>query len=472
MRIAILSYEYPPETGYGGIGTYSYYQARALAKLGHDVHVFAGSTKDGTFHSEHEGVKVTRSKRDGWLHGLLGDSRRMRAWWFQNRVTTAMCAYRDLQKEHDKKPFDFVEAPECGGDAMVSTTLLRVPTAIKFHSPARLIMNIYDVPKLDRELTAFAEQLGINQAQVLTSCSQFLADEVTTRMAEPKPIHVVPNGIDVPMFDRDDGIDVFAKFGLPRDKKLIFFANRMEERKGIHLVKAMVEGTLAKYRDIAFVFAGRDLFGWMEKKILPWVKDQQLQSRFFYLGQLGLPEVRACLKVSSIFLIPSLWENCPYSCLEAMTAGRAIVSSDCGGMPELIEDGRTGVLARNGDAASFVVALQRMIEDDGLRARCGAAARSEVEKRLTDVAIGQRSVEVYQAWLAGRPAAPVRAARPVAAGGASAQEAGELRARISRLEAELAAGQRREAELKTSRQWRWGSALLNVATLGRGKKGG
>jgi len=104
MRIAILSYEYPPETGYGGIGTYSYYQARALAKLGHDVHVFAGATRDGVWHSEHEGVKVTRIKHEGWLDRLLGDAKKMRAWWFQNRVTTAYNAYRVLQREHDRKP--------------------------------------------------------------------------------------------------------------------------------------------------------------------------------------------------------------------------------------------------------------------------------------------------------------------------------------------------------------------------------
>lgn len=469
MRIAILSYEYPPDTGFGGIGTYAYYQARALAKLGHDVHVFAGATRPGVFHSEHEGVKVTRTKREGVVHGLLNDARKARAWWFQNRVTTATDAFEMLAKAHGKRPFDFVEAPECGADAMVSSTLLRVPTAVKFHSPAALIMNIYDTTKIDRVLTTFAEQLAVNQAAVLTSCSQFLADEVHAKMSERKPIHVVPNGIDVPLFDRDEGIDVFAKFGLPKDKKLIFFANRMEERKGIHLVKAMVEGTLAKYRDIAFVFAGRDLFGWMEKKILPWVKDHQLQSRFFYLGQLQLPEVRACLKASSIFLIPSLWENCPYSCLEAMTAGRGIVSSDCGGMPELIEHERTGVLATNGDPASFVAALTRMIEDDALRARCGAAARAEVEKRLTDVAIGRRSIDVYQAWLDQRPLVPQRVARPAAVG-ASPQEVADLRSKVARLEAELEAQQRREHALKTSRQWRWGSALLNVATLGRAKK--
>jgi glycogen synthase len=471
MRIAILSYEYPPETGFGGIGTYAYYQARALAKLGHDVHVFAGSTKPGIHHSEHEGVKVTRIKREGWLHGMLEGVRKRRAWWFHNRLETSFAAYEAFRHEHDKRPFDFIEAPECGADSMVTSSLLQVPTAIKFHSPARLIMSIYDTPKLDRELCAFAEQLGINQAEVLTSCSQFLADEVTNEMAEPKPIHVVPNGIDVPLFDRDEGIDVHEKFGLPRGKKLIFFANRMEERKGIHIVKEMVQQTLAKYPDIAFVFAGRDLFGYMEKRILPWVKDNQLQSRFFYLGQLDLPSVRACLKASSIFLIPSLWENCPYSCLEAMTAGRGIVSSDCGGMPELIEDGRTGVLAKNGDAASFVVALQRMIEDDQLRDRCGRNARAEVEKRLTDTAIAEKGVAIYQAHLDGTLKAPTVAPRSVAANKPAADgEAAELRLRVAKLTAELEESRRREAELKHSREFRWGKNLLNVVTLGGGKK--
>ena len=473
MRIAILSFEYPPDTGFGGIGTYAYYQARALVKNGHDVHVFAGATKPGRFYAEHDGVKVTRIKRDGWFSSMLESARNKRAWWFQNRLTTSFDAYEALRHEMDRKPFDFVESPECGADAMVSTTLLSVPTAIKFHSPARLIMNIYDTPKIDRELTAFAEQLGINQASVLTSCSQFLADEVGAKMHERDPIHVIPNGIDVPMFDRDEGIDVHARFSLPKDKKLIFFANRMEERKGIHIVQEMVKQTLARYSDIAFVFAGRDLFGYMEKRILPWVKDNQLQSRFFYLGQLDLPAVRAVLKQSAIFLIPSLWENCPYSCIEAMTAGRAIVSSDCGGMPELIEDHRTGLLAKNGDPASFVRALEEMIEDDRLRERCGGAARAEVEKRLTDVAIARRSVEVYQGWLDKKPVAvapSVRPAGPRQDAQAAAAELSELRQRVARLGADLEESRRREVEVKSRREWRWGSALLNVVTFGGSKR--
>lgn len=397
MRIALLSYEYPPDTGFGGIGTYSWYQARALAKLGHDVHVFAGATTDGVSHTEHDGVKVTRIKREGWFDRMLGDARRLRAHWFQNRLTTAVNAFRVLRREHDKQPFDFVEAPECGGDAMVTTTLLPIPTAIRFHSPARLIMDIYDVPKIDRELTAFAEQVGVNQADVLTSCSQFLADEVRDTMNVRRPVHVLPNGIDVELFDRDDGIDVHERFGLPRDKTIVFFANRMEERKGVHILAEMVERTIRHYPDVAFVFAGGDPYGWMEKRLLPWVRKNRLKKQFFYLGQLGLPEVRACLKVASVFLIPSLWENCPYSCIEAMTARCGIVASDCGGMPELIQDRVTGLTAENGAPGSFVEALRTMLEDPGLRERCGAAARAEVERRLTDTMVAQQSVEIYQA---------------------------------------------------------------------------
>src|SRR5690606_11530622 len=200
MRIAILSYEYPPETGFGGIGTYSYYQARALAKLGHDVHVFAGSLKKGVYHSEHDGVRVTRIKREGWIHDALQALRDRRCWWGTNRTETAYGAYIAFRKAHEREPFDVVEIPECGADGMFVTTLMSVPTVVKFHSPARLIMNIYDTPRRDREVTAFLEQIAVNQCTLRTSCSRFLADEVQAKMNVPAPIHVVPNGIDLDLF--------------------------------------------------------------------------------------------------------------------------------------------------------------------------------------------------------------------------------------------------------------------------------
>ncbi len=402
MKIAILSFEYPPDTGFGGIGTYSYYQARGLAKLGHDVHVFAGATRAGVHHSEHDGVRVTRIKREGWLSGLLQNARDRNCWWATNRVQTAYNTYAAVRKALSREHFDLIEFPECGADGAIVATLLDIPTAVKFHSPARLIMGIYDTARTDRELTAFVEQVGITQADIRTSCSQFLADEAMAKMNVKAPVHVIPNGIDVELFDRDEGLDPHREFGLPKGKDCVtvFFANRMEERKGIHLVREMCFHVLRKYPHVHFAFAGQDLFGYMQTQILPFIKKNKLRKRFHYLGKLGLPMVRAVLKRScDVFLIPSLWENCPYSCIEAMTAGRAIVSSDCGGMPELIEHESNGLLARNNDASSFIAALERLIEDVPLRERLGTAARQTVEARLTDTKIAQLAVDTYRGYL-------------------------------------------------------------------------
>jgi glycogen(starch) synthase len=397
MKLALLSFEYPPETGFGGIGTYSWYQARALAKLGHDVHVFAGHTEPKSTHTEHDGVRVTRLHKQGWLSNSLESLRQRRAWWGQNRIQTAHAAYLMLRKAVEKESFDWVEFPECGADGAIVTQLLQIPSMVRFHSPARLIMNIYDTPRIDREVTAFVEQIGILGATVRTSCSAFLAREVAEKMNVPTPIHAIPNGIDLELFDQDEGIDVHAEFGIPKDGVKVFFANRMEERKGIHLVRDMVKAILTENRDVHFVFAGQDLFGYMDREILPFVKANGLQDRFHYLGKLHLAQVRAVLKKVDVFLIPSLWENCPYSCIEAMAARRAIVSSDCGGMPELIQDGVNGLLAKNDDSASFVERLRTVVADPGLRERLGSAARAEVEARLTDTKVAQRILDTYRA---------------------------------------------------------------------------
>ena len=410
MNIAILSYEYPPETGFGGIGTYSYYHARALAKLGHRVHVFAGSTAAGTFDSGHDGVRVTRVKREGWLHRLLQPARMRRWFWFHNRIETAHAMYTVLREALAHEAFDIVEAPECGGDAVAVSMLLDVPLAIRFHSPARLIMHLYDTPQMDRRLTGFVEQIAINRAVVRTACSRFIADEARTRMGVADPIHVIPNGIDVDEFDRNADEDVAERFNIPRDATVVLFANRMEERKGIHVVGEVAPALMRQYPHVHFVLAGRDLFGYVADRVFPAIQQAGMAGRFHVVGGVGLREVRGLLKRCDIFLLPSLWENCPYSCIEAMTAGRPIVASDCGGVPELIDHGQNGLLAKTGAADSFVHACQELLESRDLRQRLGEAARKTVEERLTDIAVAARTTDLYRQTVATSP--PVSRAAP------------------------------------------------------------
>jgi len=402
MRIALLSFEYPTETGFGGIGTYTWYQARALAKLGHSVHVLAGATAATPLRtSEHDGVSVHRFRSDGPVIKAFDQLGRARLWWTKNRLQNGWSMYRGLATLLDHHAFDIVEMPECGAEGWIINHLSGVRTVVRFHSPARLIMGDYDVRPADITLCSTVERLAMSGADSFTSCSQFLADEVTTKLGVRKPIEVIPNGIDLALFDSEDQIDVRRQFDLPAHRPIILFTGRIEPRKGIELCPEIV-GTILERHDVAFVFAGRDLFGYMANTLLPSVQRRQLKGSVHYLGEVQLPVVRSCLRQADMFLLPSLWENCPYSCIEAMAAGKAIVCSDQGGMPELIRHEQNGLLARSGDASSYIDQLDRMIGDRSLRERLGAEARRTVESSLTDVAIATRSVDHYRACLEAR----------------------------------------------------------------------
>ena len=396
MKIALLSYEYPPETGFGGIGTYTYYQARGLAKLGHEVHVLAGAMHHTSLRTtSHDGVTVHRFRHDGWLMRGIAQLDRVKLWWTKNRLENGLSMHAGIKTLLRRHRFDLLEMPECGAEGFVINHVLSIPTVIKFHSPAQLIMDYYDVRQLDKFCCAALERWGIRAARSLSSCSRFLADEVRAHFGIQKTVQVIPNGIDLELFDKSEHIDVRRKFNLPKNRPIILFSGRMERRKGINLCPEVVAAILERH-EVAFVFAGQDLFDYMSTTFLPLLRGKVLKGSLHYLGKLQLPDVRACLLAADVFFAPSLWENCPYSCLEAMAASCAIVSADQGGMPELIRHGESGLLAQSGNPASYIDTLEQVIQDPALRVRLGTAARRTVETSFTDVQIAQQSVNYYR----------------------------------------------------------------------------
>ncbi len=402
MKIALLSFEYPPETGFGGIGTYMWYQARGLAKLGHEVHVLAGATEPTELReSEHDGVRVFRFRQENDTRTLRLLAK-FKLWWTKNRLENGINMAAGLRTLLERTPYDIVEMPECGGEGLRINGKLGLPTLIKFHSPAKLIMGTYDVRKADHVACGMLEQRAIDRATAFTSCSKFLADEVRGKLGVRRPVEVIYNGIDLDLFDAGEQLDARERFGIPKDRPMIFFAGRLEPRKGIHVMKDVAAALLAKH-EVAFVFAGDDLFQYAEKEMKPYLAAQDLRGSYHFLGRLDLVGVRSCLRQADLFVIPSLWENCPYSCLEAMAAGRAIVASDAGGLPELVTDGETGLVAPVEDAAATLACLERLIEDRALCERLGNNARRKVEATLTDTFIAGQSVDYYRKFVINAP---------------------------------------------------------------------
>ncbi len=107
--------------------------------------------------------------------------------------------------------------------------------------------------------------------------------------------------------------------------------------------------------------------------------------------------------------IPALWSGChiavlpssygegiPMSLLEAAACARPIVTTDAPGCRELVSDGETGLLVPERDPAALADAIQRLVEDAGLRHRLGAAARRRVEARYGEAAIVRQTLSLYR----------------------------------------------------------------------------
>ena len=102
--------------------------------------------------------------------------------------------------------------------------------------------------------------------------------------------------------------------------------------------------------------------------------------RVEWKGFLDGAPLRSLLERCLAVVVPSQWyENCPYAVLEAMASGRAVVASRIGGIPELVEDGATGLLFEPGDCAGLVERLRRLWDDRSLAAQLGRAGRRRVE---------------------------------------------------------------------------------------------
>ena len=320
--------------------------------------------------------------------------KKVQMWWTRIRLQNALCMFRAFSTLHSEHKYDLVEMPECGAEGMFINHFMRAKTVVKFHSPCKFIMQYYYSRPADIRVCSFLEALGMRGATGYSTPSRFLAREAQDKLNIRKPIRIIPYGIDLELFDQGEVVDVRRELGIPANRPIILFSGRMEPRKGILLCKEIVDSILSRY-EAAFIFAGEDLFRHMSDMLLPFWNSQSYRGSVHYIGRVGLSMIRSCLRQAQILLLPSVWDNTPYSCMEAMSARCAIVGSDHGGVPELIEHEKSGLLVRNGDTGSYISAIERLLEDHALREQLGVAARKKIEESFNDLHIARLSTDFY-----------------------------------------------------------------------------
>ena len=115
------------------------------------------------------------------------------------------------------------------------------------------------------------------------------------------------------------------------------------------------------------------------------------------LGFVSHDELERLYDRAAVVVLPSYREGLPLCVLEAMAHGRPVVATAVGGIPQLVEDGRTGLLVEPGDAEALRSALERLLSDPELRRRMGRAARARVQRMCSWERVTDETLAAYAA---------------------------------------------------------------------------
>jgi glycosyltransferase involved in cell wall biosynthesis len=125
--------------------------------------------------------------------------------------------------------------------------------------------------------------------------------------------------------------------------------------------------------------------------------------RIEFTGYLGGEDFERTMTGARFVVVPSRWyENLPFAVMEAMAAGKPVVASDIGGIPEMVDDGETGLLFPAGDVEALRSCLERLNGDAGLRHEMGRRGREKAERLYNRDVHYENIMEVYDAVQKGR----------------------------------------------------------------------
>jgi glycogen synthase len=392
MHIAFVSYEYPPETPNGGIATYMQQVARMLHARGHDVEVFAGSlTRDAVL--ETEGLRIHR------VH-------------VSARPEFAARAAPVFMRRHGNAVFDVVEGPDYDADARyVIQQLPALPLVVRLHTPAYLAATLNDPSTASHTLPGSAEEArslcppplpGYNrfqdpayqhvlQADAITAPSQAIRDVVCRDWElQASQVDVYPNVY--------QPAPALLELPLVTSSRIVTYLGRLEQRKGVIALVRAVPSILQQYPDVRFQFIGRalaspdphlDMRAYLERLLAPYAQAVTLG------GHVPLESVPAILGEAEVCVFPSLWENFPGVCLEAMAAGRGIVGSLAGGMADMLSD-QAGILIAPNSPEQIAQAVTYLLAHPEERMQMGGQARRRVQALYGAAQVGPQQEASYE----------------------------------------------------------------------------
>jgi len=399
VNICLASREYPSETGWGGIGNYTYELAHGLAEKGHCVHVIALSLdhdkeyKDGKVHIHRIAHRNIVFPKRFFLEFFV-------------RLEYSYRLFRKLKDVIKDHHIDVVEIPNFFAEGFVFSLFKSIPLVIRIHSSFLDVVKAYGWKNtFDRFLSCWMEDSTAARSDLVTSSTMICSQMMTKRLClGPKKIVVIPLGIQIPAGESLN-ISREADSGLAPE---VFFLGRLERRKGAHILMRAIPEVLKEIPDVHFTFAGRDTFvnakysafeGPQQESFQgSLLKDfpEQYKKNVDFLGFVEKELLPGHFRKCDVFVAPSLYESFGLVYIEAMAYGKPVIGCGVGGVPEVVKDGITGLLVPPEDYQRLAEAILRLLKEPALRRELGEKAKQYVQDHFSRDLMVEKTLDAYR----------------------------------------------------------------------------
>jgi glycosyltransferase involved in cell wall biosynthesis len=270
--------------------------------------------------------------------------------------------------------------------AFVLTMKYRTPVRVHtLHSVAAHEMGMG--PSRRVRLLAFRFRVG---SFVPVAIAEEVARTFETLYNYPNPI-LIPNGVSIDAFSPDREVRQRVRRELEVEPQTLVFVHvgRFAAVKNHEMLVAAFAQLVGQQPLPTELWLVGD--GELREAVQHQVRALGIESRVRFLGvRSDIPDL---LRAADVFVFPSRWEGNPLSVMEAMATGLPVIATAVGGVPELVEEGASGILVPNEDLHGLVAAMQRMAQDPNLRGQMGQAARQRAVERF-DI---RQTVRAYEA---------------------------------------------------------------------------
>ncbi len=398
-----VSQEYPPGR-MGGIGRYIHQLTRTIAKLGHHVHVLTRG----------EGHDRVDFEERVWVHRMVprdapapppdGIAIPAHTW---AHATTMLAALRGITGH---KAVTAVYAPIWDCEAVAILLDGAVPLVTGLQTTLRFWLDSqphiaadaafqrdFAVPMLALEARLLRESDLVHA--ISGAIARDIASAYDVSLDAPRT-EILPLGL-----EDWSGMTAIDHAPLPDGALRLLFVGRLESRKGIDVLLDVLPRLLERYPLLHADLVGNNTIagpnGQTYRDAFEAALPAALAARVRFHGEVTEERLRGFYRACDIFVAPSRFESFGLILVEAMMYGKPAIACRAGGMVEVVEEGRTALLAEPGDAATLEACLDKLAGDAGLRQAMGRAARQRYETRFAPGPMAAGVVALLQRAAAG-----------------------------------------------------------------------